>query len=335
MIDESPSIGLKFLEEKYANHKEQPKIYESFIDTFGNTPLVKLKSLSEYLGLKTPILAKLELCNPLSSMKDRMAIAMIEAAEAMGKINQDTVIIEPVSDNVGVSLAFVCARKGYKLILTVPEGTSKELIKLYKMLGAQVFLTDKQDKLMGAMDKAEELLEKYAPNSIILHQFKNPANALINKITTGEEIWRDTDGNVDAVIMGYNTGGAITGIGQALKAHNKDIKMVAIEPKNNAVLSGGKLGEHKIEGIGPGFIPQVMDTSLIDKVVTISDDEAYEMTRLAISKEGITIGIADGASLSGALKLGLSDEFRDKNIVAIINNSAERSLSEEIFSDLD
>lgn len=309
------------------------KMFDSIVDTVGNTPLVRLNKVTKDAGCVATIAAKLEFFNPLSSVKDRLALAMIEAAELEGKIHKDSVIVEPTSGNTGIALAFICASRGYRLILTMPESMSMERRKMLKILGAELELTPATKGMRGAIEKAEEIL---ATNSkaIMLQQFKNPANPAIHVTTTGEEIWNDTKGKVDAVVVGVGTGGTLTGAGRILKQHNPNIKMIAVEPEDSPILSGGKPGPHKIQGIGAGFIPDVLDVKLIDEVITVGNETAFKMAREVAKKEGMPVGISSGATIAAALELGSRPEMKGKLIVVIVASSAERYLSTDLFAEV-
>ncbi len=309
------------------------RIYDSIIDTIGDTPLVRLNRMAKEAGSVADILLKLEFFNPLASVKDRIGVAMIEALELQGKIRPDTVIIEPTSGNTGIALAFVCAAKGYKLILCMPESMSIERRKMLALLGAQIELTPAEKGMKGALARAEELMRQY-PNSVSPQQFDNPANPEIHKRTTAEEIWNDTDGKVDAVISGVGTGGTFTGVGSVLKARKPSVRMIAVEPEDSPVLSGGQPGPHKIQGIGAGFVPGNLDKTLIDEVVTIGNETAFETARKAARMEGIPCGISSGAAIAAALEVGTRPEMKGKIIVAIIPSFAERYLSTALFDGL-
>ena len=309
-------------------------IYDSFADTVGNTPLVRIPRLSKEYGVKADILLKLEFFNPLSSVKDRLALALIEAGERDGKIKKGTVIVEPTSGNTGIGLAFICASRGYQLILTMPESMSYERRKLLRLFGAELVLTPADQGMTGAIKKAEEIVAQ-TPDSFMPQQFDNPANPEMHRKTTAEEIWRDTSGKVDVLVAGVGTGGTLTGVSQALKERKPDFKAIAVEPADSAVLSGGKPGLHKIQGIGPGFIPKVLDTKLIDEVVTVTNDEAYVLTRKAALVEGIPVGISSGAALHAAIKIGQRPDMAGKTIVVIVPSCAERYLSLPVFKDLE
>jgi len=303
-------------------------IFSDITKTVGNTPLVRLNKMAK--GLDAEILVKIESFNPLSSVKDRIGVAMIEAAQKAGLLKEDTVIIEPTSGNTGIALAFVCAAKGYKLILTMPETMSMERRHLLSILGAQLVLTEGAKGMKGAIDKAEELAKEHK-NSFVPQQFKNPANPEIHRRTTAEEIWRDTDGKIDYVIAGVGTGGTITGIGQVLKEKKPSVKMIAVEPVDSPVLSGGKPGPHKIQGIGAGFVPDVLDRKIIDEIIPVAHENAGEMARRIAKEEGILVGISSGASLWAALEVAKRKETAGKTIVAILPDSGERYLSTWLF----
>ena len=303
-------------------------IFADITKTVGKTPLVRLNRIQK--GLNAEILVKIESFNPLSSVKDRIGVAMIEAAEAAGLISKDTVIIEPTSGNTGIALAFVCAAKGYKLILTMPDTMSMERRHLLSILGAELVLTEGAKAMKGAIEKAEELAASYK-NSFIPQQFKNPANPEIHRRTTAEEIWQDTDGRVDYVIAGIGTGGTITGIGEVLKKKKPSVKMIAVEPTDSPVLSGGKPGPHKIQGIGAGFIPDVLNRDVIDEIIQVAHENAGEMARRIAKEEGILVGISSGAALWAALEVAKRKEAEGKMIVALLPDSGERYLSTWLF----
>ncbi|WP_422005431.1 cysteine synthase A [Pyruvatibacter mobilis] len=304
------------------------RIYNSITETIGNTPLVRLNRMNK--NAKADVLLKLEFFNPLSSVKDRIGVAMIEALEAEGKINENTVLIEPTSGNTGIALAFVAAAKGYRLILVMPESMSLERRKMLALLGAELELTDAAKGMKGAVARAEELLQS-TPNAVMPQQFDNPANPEIHRKTTAEEIWNDTDGKVDVVISGVGTAGTFTGVGSVLKAKKPSVKMIAIEPEDSPILSGGQPGPHKIQGIGAGFVPGNMDKSLIDEVITIGNETAFEYSRRAAREEGIAGGISSGAAIAAALEVAERSEMEGKTIVAIIPSFAERYLSTALF----
>jgi cysteine synthase A len=309
------------------------KIYDSIIDTIGDTPLVRLPNLTKALKPKGEVLAKLEFFNPLASVKDRIGVAMIESLESRGLLKTGSTIIEPTSGNTGIALAFVAASKGYPLILVMPESMSTERRKMLVLLGARLELTPAEKGMRGAVGRAQELLAEI-PGSVMPQQFENAANPLIHRVTTAEEIWNDTKGAVDAVVSGVGTGGTITGVGQVLKARKPSLKMVAVEPEMSAVLSGGAPGPHKIQGIGAGFVPGILDRGVIDEIVLVSNDESFEMARRIAREEGIPVGISSGAAISAAFRLAATDEYAGKVIVAIIPSFAERYLSTALFDGL-
>jgi cysteine synthase A len=303
-------------------------IFSDITKTVGKTPLVRLNRIGKELDAE--ILVKIESFNPLSSVKDRIGVAMIEAAQKAGILKKDTVIIEPTSGNTGIALAFVCAAKGYRLILTMPETMSMERRHLLSILGAELVLTEGIRGMKGAIDKAEELAKTHK-NSFVPQQFKNPANPEIHRRTTAEEIWQDTDGKVDYIIAGIGTGGTITGIGEVLKKRNPSVKMIAVEPIDSPVLSGGKPGPHKIQGIGAGFIPDVLNREIIDEIIQVAHENAGEMARRIAKEEGILVGISSGAALWAALEIAKRKEAGGKTIVAILPDSGERYLSTWLF----
>ena len=303
-------------------------IADSITELIGNTPLVRLNKILGNLDVE--VVAKLESFNPLSSVKDRIGLAMIEDAESKGLINKNTVIIEATSGNTGIALAFVCAAKGYRLILTMPDTMSSERRKLLKALGAEVILTKGVDGMAGAVKKAEELCNKI-PNTFMPQQFRNPVNPKVHSDTTAREIWRDTEGKVDVVVAGVGTGGTITGIAQFIKDKKSDVKIIAVEPESSAVLSGQAPGPHKIQGIGAGFIPAVLDIELIDDIIKVNDDNAVLMTRRLAKEEGILAGISSGAALWAAREAAKREEFKKKLFVVIFPDTGERYLSTWIF----
>ena len=309
------------------------KIYDSIVDTIGDTPLVGLPRLSAELNPKARVLAKLEFFNPIASVKDRIGVAMIEALEADGKIKPGGVLIEPTSGNTGIALAFVAAAKGYRLILVMPESMSIERRKMLALLGAELVLTPAEKGMKGAIAMAADLLER-TPGAVSPSQFENPANPAIHRATTAEEIWNDTAGAVDIVISGVGTGGTITGVGQVLKARKPGLKMIAVEPTASPVLSGGEPGPHKIQGIGAGFIPAVVDRSVIDGVEQVSNEDSFDMARKVARVEGIPVGISSGAGLVAAFRQAALDENAGKTIVVIIPSFAERYLSTALFEGL-
>jgi cysteine synthase A len=309
------------------------QVYDNILGTIGATPLVRLSRLAKAHGVKADIVGKCEFFNPLSSVKDRIGVAMIEAAEKAGRIKPSTVIIEPTSGNTGIALAFVCAAKGYKLILTMPESMSLERRKMLLLLGAQLELTPAALGMRGAISKAEEL-QKTLPDAIILQQFENPANPEIHRATTAEEIWKDSAGKVDAVVSGVGTGGTLTGVGSVLKQRKPGLRMIAVEPEDSAVISGGPPGPHKIQGIGAGFIPGNLDVKLIDETVRIANETAFRTAREAARLEGVPGGISSGAALAAALEVGARPEMAGKMIVVILPSGAERYLSTALFEGL-
>ncbi|MBX9634030.1 MAG: cysteine synthase A [Magnetospirillum sp.] len=306
------------------------RIYDSIVDTIGGTPLVRFKKLAAEAGAKADIVGKLEFFNPLSSVKDRIGFAMIEAAEQAGALKPGATIVEPTSGNTGIALAFVAAAKGYRLILTMPESMSLERRKMLSHLGAEIVLTPASKGMTGAVKEAERLAGEIS-GAVILQQFKNPANPAIHERTTAEEIWKDTDGKVDFIVSGVGTGGTISGIGHVLKARRPSLKMVAVEPEDSPVLSGGAPGPHKIQGIGAGFVPNNLDRGIVDEVLQIGNETAFAIARKAAKLEGIPVGISSGAALAAAIELGVRPENEGKLIVAIIPSFAERYLSTALF----
>ena len=318
-----------------AHNRPQPRgqIYDSIIDTVGGTPMIRLARLAADAGCKAQILGKCEFFNPLSSVKDRIGLAMIEAAEAAGKIGPGTVLVEPTSGNTGIALAFVCAAKGYRLILTMPESMSVERRKMLVLLGAELELTPANKGMKGAVERASELLETL-PKAFMLQQFENQANPDIHRRTTAEEIWTDSAGAVDVIISGVGTGGTITGLSSALKARKPSLRIIAVEPEDSPVLSGGMPGPHKIQGIGAGFIPDILDTKSYDEVVQIGNETAFAMARRVAKLEGLPVGISSGAALAAALEVGSRPDMAGKMIVAILPSFAERYLSTPLFQGL-
>jgi cysteine synthase len=310
------------------------RIYNSIIETIGDTPLVRLDKIAKEKGIKANLLAKLEFFNPISSVKDRIGAAMIEAAEAEGKISPErSVIVEPTSGNTGIALAFVAAAKGYRLILVMPESMSIERRKMLALLGAELVLTPAPQGMKGAIAKAQEI-SNATPGAFTPQQFENPANPEIHRRTTAEEIWNDTHGEVDVFVSAVGTGGTLTGVAEVLKARKPGVRIVAVEPEDSAVLSGGQPGPHKIQGIGAGFIPPILDRKLIDEVVTVGNQTAFDTARLVARLEGIPVGISSGAAVAAAVEIGARSEFAGKNIVLIIPSFAERYLSTALFDGL-
>lgn len=318
-----------------SRHKKagRGRVYDSIIDTIGDTPLVRLPNLTAELAPKATVLAKLEFFNPLASVKDRIGVAMIEALEQAGKIKPGSILVEPTSGNTGIALAFVAASKGYKLILVMPESMSIERRKMLALLGAELVLTPAEKGMKGAIGMAQEILDR-TPGAVSPSQFENPANPAIHEVSTAEEIWNDTAGAVDIVIAGVGTGGTITGVGHALKLKRPSVKMIAVEPTASPVLSGGAPGPHKIQGIGAGFVPSIVDRAVIDGVEQVSNDEAFDMARKVARVEGLPVGISSGAALVAAFRLAALDEHAGKTIVAIIPSFAERYLSTALFEGL-
>ena len=309
------------------------KIYDSILDTIGDTPLIRLPRLTAELKPKGIVLAKLEFFNPIGSVKDRIGVSMIEAMEAKGLIKEGTTIVEPTSGNTGIALAFVAAAKGLKLILVMPESMSIERRKMLILLGAKLELTPPERGMAGAVARARELLGEIK-GAVMPQQFENPANPLIHRVSTAEEIWNDTQGAVDAVISGVGTGGTISGVGQVLKARKPSVKMIAVEPSSSAVLSGGAPGPHKIQGIGGGFVPAILDRGIMDEVIQVSNEDAFDMARKCARIEGVPVGISSGAALTAAFDVASRDEMAGKTIVTIIPSFAERYLSTALFEGL-
>jgi cysteine synthase A len=309
------------------------RIYDSITETIGATPLVRIHRLARQAEAKAEILAKCEFFNPVGSVKDRIGVSMIAAAEAAGRIKPGTVLIEPTSGNTGIALAFVCAAKGYRLILTMPDSMSVERRKMLLLLGAELELTPAAQGMRGAIARAEEIA-KSLPDAFIPQQFRNPANPEIHRRTTAEEIWKDTGGKVDVVVSGVGTGGTLTGVGSVLKPRRPGLKMIAVEPEDSAVLSGGPPGSHPIQGIGAGFIPEILDTGLIDEVVRIGNDTAFRTARAAARLEGLPVGISSGAAIAAALEVGKRREMAGKTIVVVLPSFAERYLSTALFDGL-
>jgi cysteine synthase len=306
------------------------RVYDDITETIGATPLVRMKRIAAAHGIKADLLGKCEFFNPLSSVKDRIGLAMIEAAERSGRLKSGTVLIEPTSGNTGIALAFACAAKGYRLILTMPESMSVERRKMLKLLGAELELTPAAQGMKGAITRAEEL-QRSLPDAIIPQQFQNPANPEIHRRTTAEEIWKDTDGKVDAIVSGVGTGGTLTGTGSVLKARKPGLMMIAVEPEDSAVLSGGPPGPHKIQGIGAGFIPEILDVKLIDEILRVANETAFKIAREVARLEGMPVGISSGAAVAAALEIGARKEMAGKTIVVVLPSFAERYLSTPLF----
>lgn len=306
------------------------RVYDSIIDTIGDTPLVRLPRLTAALKPKAQVLAKLEFFNPIASVKDRIGVSMIEALEAQGILKPGSTLVEPTSGNTGIALAFVAAAKGYPLTLVMPESMSIERRKMLALLGAKLELTPAERGMAGAVARAREIVEA-TPGAVMPQQFDNGANPLIHRVSTAEEIWNDTDGQVDVVVSGVGTGGTITGVGQVLKARKPGLKMVAVEPEASPVLSGGQPGPHKIQGIGAGFVPSILDRSVIDEVIQVSNDDSLAMARRVARDEGIPVGISSGAALTAAFHVAARDDMAGKTLVVIIPSFAERYLSTALF----
>ena len=306
------------------------KVYSSILDLVGGTPVIRLSRLENALQIKAKLYAKLESFNPAGSIKDRVGKNIIETAEKEGKLKKGSVVIEPTSGNTGIGLALVCLLHGYKVILTMPETMSIERRKLLKGYGAEIVLTEGSKGMQGAIDKANELLSEI-PNSILAGQFENPSNPETHYKTTGKEIWEDLDGDIDVFVASVGTGGTLSGVGKYLKEKNKNVKVVAVEPSASAVLSGEKAGSHKIQGIGAGFIPKTLDTSVYDKVVKVSDNDAINYAKLLAKHEGVLAGISSGATLYGTIEVAKNPEFIGKNIVLILPDGGEKYLSTELF----
>lgn len=303
------------------------RIYDDITKVVGNTPLVRLNKINPY---GAEVLAKLESCNPLSSVKDRIGVAMIDDAEKKGLIKRGTTIVEPTSGNTGIALAFVSAARGYKLILTMPDTMSKERQRLLKILGAEIVLTPGAEGMKAAVERAEQVAQR-TPGAFLAQQFKNPANPKVHRETTAEEIWKDTDGKVDIFVSGVGTGGTLTGVGSVLKKRNPSVKIAAVEPYDSPVLSGGKAGPHKIQGIGAGFVPDVLDKNLIDDIIKVKNEDARDTARALARQEGILAGISSGAAVFAALGLARAEENRSKRIVVILPDTGERYLSTDLF----
>ncbi len=308
-------------------------VHDNICETIGNTPLVRLHRIVEAYGCKAEILAKLEFFNPLSSVKDRIALSMVEAAERSGRVGPNTLLVEPTSGNTGIALAFVCAAKGYRLVLTMPESMSVERRRMLKLLGAELELTPAEKGMRGAIEAAERICREN-PDALMLQQFENPANPEIHRRTTAEEIWRDTGHRLDVIVAGVGTGGTLTGCGQVLKPRLPGLRLVAVEPEDSPVLSGGRPGSHKIQGIGAGFVPAVLDMSLIDEVLRIGNETAFQTARRVAALEGVPVGISSGATIAAALEVGARPEMAGKRIVVIVASAAERYLSTDLFNEL-
>lgn len=310
------------------------RVYDSIVETIGATPLVRLSRLGAAHNVKAELLGKCEFFNPLSSVKDRIGVAMIEAAEKAGKLTPGkTVIVEPTSGNTGIALAFVAAAKGYRCILVMPDSMSMERRRMLKLLGAELELTPAAQGMRFAIQRGEELL-RTLPDAFMPQQFNNPANPEIHRRTTAEELWRDTGGKIDAVVSGVGTGGTLTGVGSVLKQRKPGFKMIAVEPEDSAVLSGGPPGPHKIQGIGAGFVPQILDTKLIDEVLRISNDSAFRMAREVARLEGMAVGISSGAALAAAVELGQRADMAGKLVAVVLPDTGERYLSTALFDSL-
>jgi len=321
------------MSDKSSSASFRGRVYDNLTDTVGATPLVRLSRLAGDAGCTADIIGKCEFFNPLASVKDRIGLSMIEAAEADGKIGKDTVLVEPTSGNTGIALAFVAAAKGYRLILTMPESMSIERRKMLVLLGAEIVLTEAAKGMKGAIDRAGEIVDE-TDNAYMLQQFENPANPEVHRQTTAEEIWADSDGEVDVIISGIGTGGTLTGVGEVLKPRKPGLKMIAIEPEDSPVLSGGVPGPHKIQGIGAGFVPDVLNTDMIDEVIKIGNETAMAMGRKVALLEGLPVGISAGAALAAALEIGVRPEMEGKMIVVVLPDFAERYLSTALFDGL-
>jgi cysteine synthase A len=309
------------------------RVYDSIAETIGNTPLVRLNRVAREAGAVARVLVKLEYLNPLLSVKDRIGVSMIEALEAEGKIGPGSVIVEPTSGNTGIGLAFMCAVRGYRCILTMPESMSIERRKMFALLGAETVLTPKEQRVQGAIDAAHKLLQEI-PNSVMPWQFGNPANPAIHRRTTAEEIWSDTGGQVDFLISGVGTGGTLTGCGEVLKPRRPSLRIIAVEPKDSAVLSGGPAGPHAIQGIGAGFVPEILDVKLIDEIIPITNEDAVATARKVARQEGIPVGISSGAIISAALQVAARKENQGKTVVCFAPSNAERYMSTVLFEGL-
>ena len=310
------------------------RIYDSIVETIGSTPLIRLGRLAKDAGVEADILGKCEFFNPLASVKDRIGLAMIEAAEQDGQISEKTLLVEPTSGNTGIALAFVCAAKGYRLVLTMPDSMSLERRKMLMLLGAKIELTPVAQGMQGAIDRAQEIVDT-SPGATMLQQFVNPANPKIHRYTTAEELWTDTGGKIDVLVSGVGTGGTLTGIAEVLRERNSDFYTIAVEPENSPVLSGGAPGPHTIQGIGAGFVPETLNTDVIDEILKIGNESSFAMARKAAKLEGLPVGISSGAAIAAALEIGERPEMAGKTIVAILPSFAERYLSTPLFEGLE
>ena len=310
------------------------RVYDSIVETIGSTPLIRLGRLAKDAGVEADILGKCEFFNPLASVKDRIGLAMIEAAEQEGLISEQALLVEPTSGNTGIALAFVCAAKGYRLVLTMPDSMSLERRKMLMLLGAKIELTPVAQGMQGAIDRAQEIVDT-SPGATMLQQFVNPANPKIHRYTTAEELWTDTGGKIDVLVSGVGTGGTLTGIAEVLRERNSDFYTIAVEPENSPVLSGGAPGPHTIQGIGAGFVPETLNTDVIDEILKISNESSFAMARKAAKLEGLPVGISSGAAIAAALEIGERPEMAGKTIVAILPSFAERYLSTPLFEGLE
>ncbi len=310
------------------------RVYDSIVETIGSTPLIRLGRLAKDAGVEADILGKCEFFNPLASVKDRIGLAMIEAAEQDGQISEQALLVEPTSGNTGIALAFVCAAKGYRLVLTMPDSMSLERRKMLMLLGAKIELTPVAQGMQGAIDRAHEIVDT-SPGATMLQQFANPANPKTHRYTTAEELWTDTGGKIDVLVSGVGTGGTLTGIAEVLRERNSDFYTIAVEPENSPVLSGGAPGPHTIQGIGAGFVPEILNTGVIDEILKIGNESSFAMARKAAKLEGLPVGISSGAAIAAALEIGERPEMAGKTIVAILPSFAERYLSTPLFEGLD
>ncbi len=310
------------------------RVYDSIVETIGSTPLIRLGRLAKDAGVEADILGKCEFFNPLASVKDRIGLAMIEAAEQDGQISEKTLLVEPTSGNTGIALAFVCAAKGYRLVLTMPDSMSLERRKMLMLLGAKIELTPVAQGMQGAIDRAQEIVDT-SPGATMLQQFVNPANPKTHRYTTAEELWIDTGGKIDVLVSGVGTGGTLTGIAEVLRERNSDFYTIAVEPENSPVLSGGAPGPHTIQGIGAGFVPETLNTDVIDEILKIGNESSFAMARKAAKLEGLPVGISSGAAIAAALEIGERPEMAGKTIVAILPSFAERYLSTPLFEGLE